>query len=281
MSKLGKLQEWFKLEDAAKHISKQIDETITVANLYRSALDGYLKLSVYFVNNAHGVKGELCKVGDIENQLPQQGFDTKENTIHNIKGIWDLTMQGQEAFEVKGYFEQSNSGVMVTARSKNGILLQQNGITCQLYKYFDREKICNPKYNESEERRRAITEEPMRAYENSPMILNPRLRSDKFGIEYLPCSKLSEGGCVLIIRSSVVDRFIQSLNDTSQEEKPLTTTARTTKNILIGALLKELGITPPYKASAPVIKLIVEKSGKTMVENTIRSTLEELNALID
>jgi len=226
MSKLDKLEEWLTLEDAAIHISKKIEEIISVTKLYRSALNGSLKLSVYFVNSAYGVKGELGKVSDTENQLPQRGFDIKEeSTVHNIKGIWDLTMQGQEALEVKGYFEQSNSGLEVTTRSKNGILLQQDGVTCQLYKPFDRDRIFNPEYNESEERRRAIAEHPMKAWENHPMIVTPLIRMGKFGLEYVPCNKLSEVACVLIIKSSEIDHFIQLLEDTPQEDKPTEQTA--------------------------------------------------------
>jgi hypothetical protein len=125
MSKLLKLKEWLTLEEAVQHISKKINETITVADLYRSAIDGDLKLSIYFVNSAFAIKGELCNVGDIKDQLPQQGLNIKDSTVHDIEGIWDLTMQGQEALEIKGYYEQINSGLKVTTLSRNGILLQQ------------------------------------------------------------------------------------------------------------------------------------------------------------
>jgi hypothetical protein len=220
MSKRLKLKKRLTLDEAALHITEEIKDTITVTDLYQAALDGDLKLSVYFVNGAHGVKGELCKVGDIENQLAQQTFDTKDRTVHSMEGIWDLTMQGQEALEVKGYFEQENSGVSVKARSKNGILLQQDDITCQLYKYFDREKIFNPKYNESEERRLAIAEEPMRALENDSLILSPLIRQSKYGLEFVPCHKLPEVGGVLIIKKSEVAHFIELLEGTPQEAKP-------------------------------------------------------------
>ncbi|NQZ49712.1 MAG: hypothetical protein HRT95_05835 [Moritella sp.] len=220
MSKLLKLKKWLTLDDAALHITGEIKDTVTVTDLYLAALEGKLKLSVYFVNNAHGITGELCNVGDIENQLAQQTFDIKDRTVHSMEGIWDLTMQGQEALEVKGYFEQSNSGISVTALSKNGILLQQDDITCQLYKYFDRDKIFNPKYNESEERRRAIAEEPMRVLENDPSIVTPSIRRSKYGLEFVPCHKFSEVGGVLIIIKSEVAHFIELLGGTPQEAKP-------------------------------------------------------------
>ena len=66
MSKLLKLKEWLTLEDAVNHISKKLDETITIADLYRLALDGHLKLSLYFVNSAYGVEGKLRKSDDVK-----------------------------------------------------------------------------------------------------------------------------------------------------------------------------------------------------------------------
>ncbi|MBH0050975.1 MULTISPECIES: hypothetical protein [unclassified Pseudoalteromonas] len=281
MKKTDKFREWLSLENAAARISKEINENITVNDLYRLALDGHLKLSMYFVNDGYGIEGELGGVDETEKQLPQQKFNTLNRTVQSMAGIWDLTMQGQEAYEIKEYYEESNSGVSVKNRSKNGILVQQDGVTCKLYKYFDYEKICSPEYNESKERKRALAEEPAKIFENLPIVLEQLVRTDKYDIQYVPCIKLSDAGCVLIIKNREITRFIQLIENKPQEEKPLTSKERTTKNILIGALLKELGITPPYKASAPVIKLIVEKYGKTIADNTVRATLQELAEHID
>jgi hypothetical protein len=218
MSKVDRLREWFTLEEAAQRISKNIDENITVTNLYRFALDGYLKFSIYFVNSAYGVKGELCKVTDSRNQQ-QQDFIRSDNPVQDIKGIWDLTMQGREAVIIKGHFEHSNSGVEVKESSKNGIILEQYGVISQLYEPFDRDRIFNPEYNESEERIRAIAEHPMKAWENHPMIVEPLIRTGRFGLEYLPCNDLPENNCVLIIKKNEVANFIQSLESTSPAQK--------------------------------------------------------------
>tara|TARA_R110000737_G_scaffold343453_1_gene369438 strand:- start:9465 stop:10322 length:858 start_codon:yes stop_codon:yes gene_type:complete len=281
MSKLDQLKEWFTLEDAAKYISKKIDEPITVSTLYRSAIDENLKLSVYFVNGAYGVKGELFRVAGVENQPQQKVFDEKDNTVNAVKGIWDLTMQGNEALEIKGYFEKINSGLSVTTQSKNGVLLQQGGITCQLYKYFDREKICNPKYNETEERRRAIEEEPMRAYENHPMIINPRVRSNQAGSEFSPCSRLSEVDGVLIIKSSEVNHFIQSLEATSKDEKPLATNEKNSLLVLIAALCKEADVDWNQRGITTSLVAMTDLIGAPLSDETIRKILKQIDPAID
>jgi len=281
MSKLLKLKKWLTLDEAAPHITEEIKETITVTDLYQAALNGGLKLSVYFVNSAHGVKGELCKVGDIENHLAQQNFDTKDRTVHSMEGIWDLTMQGQEALEVKGYFEQSNSGGEVTTLSKNGILLQQDDVTCQLYKHFDRERIFNPKYNESEERRRAIAEEPMRALENDPSIVSPHIRRNKFGSEFVPCHKLSEVGGVLIIRQSEVTHLIEFLEGTAKEEKPLTTNEKNSLLVLIAALCKEADVDWNQRGIATSLVAMTDLIGAPLTDETMRKILKQIDSAID
>jgi len=50
LSKLFKLKEWLTVRDAAKHLSVIFEEKVTEADIFRLALDGHLKLSVYFVN---------------------------------------------------------------------------------------------------------------------------------------------------------------------------------------------------------------------------------------
>jgi hypothetical protein len=275
MSKLEQLQEWFTLEDAAQYISKKIDENITVTTLYRLALDDNLKLSVYFVNGAYGVKGELCKVAGVKNQPQKRFIEEKDNTVNDLKGIWDLTMQGNEAFEIKEYFEKINSGLNVTGQSRNGILLQQDGVICQLYKYFDRERLCHPEYNKSEERRRAIEKEPLMAYQHTPMVLRSRLRDNKAGLEFIPCMTLLEGSCQLVIKSSEVANFIQLLEETPKAAKPLHDKERTTLLTLIGALLKEQDMNSSDRGITPSISLMVDNFGMKMSENTIRNILRQ------
>jgi len=281
MSKLLKLKKWLTLDDAALHITREIKATITVTDLYLAALEGKLKLSVYFVNNAHGITGELCNVGDIENQLAQQTFDTKERTVHCMEGVWDLTMQGQEALEVKGYFEQSNSGIEVTTLSENGILLQQNDVTCQLYKHFDRERIFNPKYNESEERQRAIAEEPMRALENDPSIISPHIRRNKFGSEFVPCHKLSEVGSVLIVRSSEITHFIEYLEDEHKEEKPLTTNERNSLLVLIATLCKEAKVDWNQRGITASLVAMTSLAGTPLSPDTVLKIVKQIDPAIE
>ena len=59
MSKLYKLREWLTLPEAAKKLSISFGEDVTEAAVLRLALDGHLRLSVYFVNHAMARCGEV------------------------------------------------------------------------------------------------------------------------------------------------------------------------------------------------------------------------------
>jgi hypothetical protein len=305
MSKLLKLKEWLTLEQAVLHLANVIGEDVTIADLYHFALDGNLKLSVYFVNRAYAAKGKWLKEDDIDNTEIKAGVEVKQSHlnsqkapkpnemfvseddwiewqsgIHPIKGVWDLTMQGQEALEVKDNYEKINSGLSVTGLSKNGILLQQGDVVCQLYKYFDREKIFSPQFNKSEKRRREIAEHPMRVLENSPEILSPLIRKSNLGVEFLPCNNLIEQDVVFVIKTTEVTRFIQSLEDTAQAEKPLTSNARKTLLVLIAVLCKEAGIDPNKRGASVPLVAMTELFGAPLSDETIRNVLKQIEAAV-
>ncbi len=61
MGKLYKLKEWVTVEEAASIITKICEEDVTYADVLRLALDGHLRLSVYFVNYAMGKRGKVSR----------------------------------------------------------------------------------------------------------------------------------------------------------------------------------------------------------------------------
>lgn len=59
MSKLFNLKEWLTVADAARHLSIAFGEDVTEADVLRLALDGSLRLSIYFVNHAKARCGKV------------------------------------------------------------------------------------------------------------------------------------------------------------------------------------------------------------------------------
>lgn len=270
MSKLLKLKKWLTLDEAVLHIATSISEDVTIQDLYQFAVDEYLKLSVYFVNGAYGAQGKWLNANDIDWQ----------SGIHNINGVWDLTMRGQEALEVKELYEQSNSGLGITTLSKNGILLQQDDVVCQLYKYFEPDNIFNPQFNESVKRRREIAEHPMKALENSPFIISKLLRKNDVGVEFIPCNKFIEQDGKLVIRTSEITRFIQSLEDTPQEAKPLRCKERNSLLVLIGALCRNADIDPMKRGVSSSLEKMTDELGAHLDVGTIRTILAQIEPAI-
>lgn len=69
MSKLFKLKEWLTVPESAKRLSITFGEEVTESDVLRLALDGRLRLSVYFVNHATARCGKVVSVEEIEWKL--------------------------------------------------------------------------------------------------------------------------------------------------------------------------------------------------------------------
>ena len=66
MGKLFNLKEWLTVADAARHLAIVFGEDVTEADVLRLALDGRLRLSVYFVNHAEARCGKVVRYSEAE-----------------------------------------------------------------------------------------------------------------------------------------------------------------------------------------------------------------------
>lgn len=66
MGNLFNLKEWLTVADAARHLSIVFGEDVTEADVLRLALDGRLRLSVYFVNHAKARCGKVVRYSEAE-----------------------------------------------------------------------------------------------------------------------------------------------------------------------------------------------------------------------
>lgn len=120
MSKLLKLKSWLSLEDAAKHLTAVLEEEVEVKDVLGLALDGHLKLSVYFVNEVRVNCGKSVSIdrarkfdlfaliqGDKKNIILSPESDSphllgeplnKREVLElagveaEIRGVWDLPL---------------------------------------------------------------------------------------------------------------------------------------------------------------------------------------------
>jgi hypothetical protein len=128
MGKLFNLKQWLTVEDAAKHLSIVFGEDVSVADVFRLALDRELTLSVNFVNGAHGRPGVLVPIEEAPYEevlmltgcellriyggprISTNGMESHilqlEKYVARLTGVWDLPMIGGERIEVDQMYQQ-------------------------------------------------------------------------------------------------------------------------------------------------------------------------------
>lgn len=315
MSKLFKLKEWLTLDEAVLHLSNVIGDPVTIADLYRFALDGHIKLSVRFVNGAYGVKGKWLKADDIANDLSyndvtkQSPSNPAKSPEHNemfvsgddwiswgeyvepIRGVWDLTMKGGESFDIADYYQESTSSLRVTTRDIKGILLQQKDVVCQLYRFrLNEQNSLREGYSSPKERLKEgngyYSEQNCFIYPLTPdsesihyMFFN-YTRKNYLGMYFESCTHLAQQDSVLVIKTSEITRFIQSLEDTPQEAKPLTSNERNSLLVLIAALCKEANIDPSKRGASVPLVAMTGLIGAPLSDETIRNILKQIEAAV-
>ncbi|HIF9539055.1 TPA: hypothetical protein ACX6S7_003333 [Photobacterium damselae] len=226
-------------------------------------------------------------------------FDEK---VHIIDGIWDLAMIGVEALEVERLYQNEVNGPDPVVADAFGIYLRQGEIVCRLQALIPPE---------------ATKENIMVMERRLKWILEPKgisiddfLKQDSDCLyDYLTEAEVEEisflfdsmrnkfGDCEnyedslsledhshqFVIRTNELARFVRSLQDEPDPESPtekiLTTTERNTLLTFIDALLKEQQIDSSRKGLAPSLKLMTEKAGRPISENTIRKILSQVSEL--
>ena len=267
MSKLIKLKKWLTLEEAAEHISNQLSEKVTEADLYRFAIERHLQLSVHLVNHVMARKGRLQKVENENSEL----FHLSKK-VFPVSGVWDLAMFGDEVLDIEHHYQQETSGLEVTAPSSKGVFLRKDDVVCQLHIDFDDDKdqlgskaakraldkYLSENNIEREHKLRLLADYK----QNRREFLDSR-KNKPDGYKYYPSGTLDdhENDYRLVVRTDEVTKFIQSLNETPQEAKPLTSKERNSLLVLIGALCKEAKIDPMQRGVAPSLVAMTELAG--------------------
>ena len=169
-SKLFKLKKWLTVPEAARHLSILFSEEVSEADVLRLALDSHLKLSVNFVNHAKARRGKVVPYEDAEwyppnffPKLPNLPDEAKGKPVRvmkslnidgerflnlgdkviTLKGVWDLSMVGNECLDVEHEYQQLTDGPVVTLTCLDGAFVErENGQMCQLQDRFDEDELC-------------------------------------------------------------------------------------------------------------------------------------------
>lgn len=219
MKKLFNLKEWLTVTETARHLSKVFDDDISEAEVLRLAIDGRLRLSVYFVNQARARCGQIVPIAEAEyEEVPTlEGIGTVrlykgpslfsangtpshvielEETVVTLSGVYDLTMLGDELQEIEHRYQLLTGGPAVTTEGLDGSFVKGR---C--------EKICQLQDEESNH----------------------------------PTGGLPEDS-VLVVRTEVLREFEESIGDiAANTDEPLSTPEqKISEDEIYGALAEQL-----------------------------------------
>jgi hypothetical protein len=279
------------------------------------SLDDHIKLSANFVNGAQAITGKFVRTEDIELKEVKNHLFTGEklekpysmpanyetyvsddlwvsldSKVVSIRGLWDLTMIGSEALDIEHYYQQETSGLEVTLTCLEGTLLRQGDIICQLQSDFD-----DNEYQEGSKAAKQkleqfitsnkLTDDEIKKLRDKYQAERKKYLGGKREIErvptYYPSGGLDEHDYVLVVKTKEVTRFIQSLEDTPPEAKPLTSKERNSLLVLIGALCKQVDIEPKQRGVTSSVVAMTELVGAPLTDDTIRKILNQIESAID
>lgn len=276
MSKLFKLKEWVTIPNAARHLSQIVNEPVSEADILQMALDGHIKISVYFPNRAKARVGRVIPYKDVpRNELPTidgkgtftylDGYplndlpkgelpDSETPFIHfeedvvSIDGIWDLAMQGNERIDIEFDLQQLIGGPEVTMMNIEGTFLNRSdGAWAALQERF-----------------------PDR------VTVDAGGKKKSIKGSYYPAGGLGTD-CTRVIRVSEI-MALQSKLDGSALNKTVSTRERNTLLAIIGVLCKEAGFDYTKSAkTAALIESTAAQLGVSIGETTIEGHLKKVS----
>jgi hypothetical protein len=149
LKKLVQLKKWLTISEAARHLSILFGEDVSEADVLRLALDGELKLSVYFLHGADARCGPLVPLANAKRHAVQsENGEWKDldgtrvttnlvleyaSQIASVDGVWDLSMLGLERLEIERRYHNLTGGPEVSLASLVGpIVHRDEGTYCEL-----------------------------------------------------------------------------------------------------------------------------------------------------
>ena len=308
MGKLFKLKQWLTVEDAAKHLSIVFGEDVSVADLYRLALDLELTLSVRFVNGTHGRAGVLVPINEATYKevtglsvspirlyggpkISTDGVESHilqlEDCVVTLEGVWDLPMIGGERIAVEQIYQQITYGTDATNVPMDGAFVQSiDGQLCQLQDDFDDNEYSAGSTASLETIKRYIKAKKI-DMADAEKLLNQHKQDRKKFLEDRKSKPQTEsfypgGGlpkdAVFVVRIDALRDLEKTVNgEADSAGKPITTIERNTLLTIIAALCKDTGYDYTKAAkTAGLIHSTAAQMGVSIGETTIEGHLKKI-----
>ncbi|ARO88767.1 hypothetical protein EBAPG3_013865 [Nitrosospira lacus] len=264
MSKLLKLKEWLTVPDAARHLAIVFDEEVTEAHVLRFALDGRLRLSVYFANHAKALCGNMVPIEEAKyEEIPSpNGTGTVRlyagptllsggeashvlelwDEVVTLADVFDLPMIGNERLDIEHNYQNLTGGPAITHGGLEGAFVEgKYGVVCQLQVDFEDNKFCRGSRAELEQLKAKIARENIEKSEAEKLLNEHKEKRAKFlkrrnsrsaSENYCPASGLPEDS-VLVVRTEALREFEQSIKGApASSETPAQRRERLKKRVL-------------------------------------------------
>jgi hypothetical protein len=315
MSKLFKLKEWLTVEEASKHLTTMLGEEVSIADIFRLALDKHLVLSMNFPNGTYGNFGKVVSLentrrftppADLMESMrkvkPESGseeiiisdyigdgqFINWEEKVVAIDGVWDLAMLASERIDVEYDYHKLIGGPKIDLVGLNGAFVNQGEVFCRLVESFDD----NENQSGSTAARKQIESflslnevsavrknEIWERYENDRKEYLVNKKDAPFERDFFPAGGLPSDGVYVVRTAEIVD-FLNRINEAPKQEKPLSTKERNSMFTLIAALAKEANFDLQQRGIASALAASTETLGKPLSDDTIRTILKQVNDLL-
>lgn len=251
------------MEEARVFLMDELQETISLGDVYRLVLSGNITVSAKFhhmidVVVGYDVTGEALASNELDGIFTTPG-GTKlcfSKKVERVAGLWDLTLLGREFADLHKAFKYYIGDVAGLTSSLNGVLLKQGNKFCLLQ--ADSHRIRN-------------TGNVINGFDSSP-----------FKKQYENCISLDYYAHEIVVKTSEVIRFAQSLDvEANKEDMPLASRERNTLLILIGALCKQLDICPSARGVTASVQAMTELTGAPLSDDSIRKILTQVEPALE
>jgi hypothetical protein len=291
MKKLLKLKQYLSLHDSAKYLSAALEEPVSVADIYELSLEGHLAISTRFINQAYAKEVTLITEQDFLDG--QHQVDELDEQVHIINGIHELAMIGEEKFEIRKRYQLEIKGDSPVLSELNGFFVKKEDC---IYKLLESLPVSTP--DELQRSKEAILDsllkskgltslsqldEPLTAFEDFDVeetLLLARLISPYPEDEFRKPISFPKSTYQLVVRSRELHRFVNAIDNTpspgGKAENTLLPLEKRTLLNFVHILLKGLDIDPSVRGVSSSLRLLSDKAGIPISDNTIRKVLKDV-----
>lgn len=231
-------------------------------------------------------------------KLDDKRYLTFDKDLKEIRGVWDLSMIGNEQLDIEHEFQMLTDGPEVTLQGLDGAFVErEDGEICQLQESFDQNEYTRGSIAQLEKIKERITISNIGVEQAKELLdqhkkdreeyLNVQKKKD-YSDDYYPASGLPKDS-VLVVRTDALRKFELSLNEKRQLKLPELDKQENPKSktsllkIVIAMAVGGYGYDFNAKRSDIPSDILkdAEQLGLSIDTDTIRKWLKEASELLD